>query len=583
MGIRRDDRRQPDRVRHTHGRRIERVLERAPNGDTSLVAVLVVPRAPRLVADAHRDRNVVHERGGGERGRVVAAVAERGKIDEWLEGRAGLPAGQRRAVELARRVLPSADERPDLAARGIDRHQRRLQPPPRVGAAQPRQPCLQSIETAHDGRFGEALQRQVERRVHGCALAAVAEPLLDLGARVVREVRRRLPGRRDRRHPHRRGPGGLPVGGRQHPELVHPRQDDVAPRAGALRIHHRRVAVGRANHPGQQRRLGRRQLVDLLAEIRAGGGAEAADGAPVALPQVDLVEVRLEDLRFRVAPLDQCRQPGLAGLAQERAAGADQPVLDELLRDGRAALQDAAGAHVGPRGAHQAVGVDPAVLEETVILGREDGVDQDQRHVGQPHGAVVLTGPVIRAGQHLRLERAGADVVPAPTHARDAVVADLHEHRHAGSAAEVDLPASGQPTELAGHRRHTAGVVVLQPRQRAGQVDAADVDARHERLGGSVDEGRPPLLDTLEARERDPGIDDEGEEQEPERRARADAERPQPVLTRPRPSPRPRGQRAPAHVGLCPPSCARGDGKGFSTPRVANSGNRRRPVIANPA
>ena len=223
------------------------------------------------------------------------------------------------------------------------------------------------------------------------------------------------------------------------------------------------------------------------------------------------------------------------------------------------------------------------MLEEAVVLGGEDGVDQVQRHVGQPHGAVVLTGPVIRAGQHLRLQRAGADVVPVATHPGDAVVADLHPHRHARGVPEVNLPTSGHPAKLARHRRRTAGVVVFQPCQRAGQVDAADVDARHERLGGGVDEGGASLLDTLEASQRDPGVDDDREEQQPEPRARSDAERPQPMLTGPRPSPGPRGQRGPVHARLCPPSGPRGDGKGFSTLRVANSGHRRCPVIANSA
>ena len=72
----------------------------------------VVLRLP--VADP--DRRVEFRRGGAE------ALLERGKIDEGLEGRAGLALGFRRAVELALRIGLAADHRLDGAA-GIEHHQ----------------------------------------------------------------------------------------------------------------------------------------------------------------------------------------------------------------------------------------------------------------------------------------------------------------------------------------------------------------------------------------------------------------------------------------------------------------------------
>src|SRR5262249_40979776 len=75
----------------------------------------------------------------------------------------------------------------------------------------------------------------------------------------------------------------------------------------------------------------------------------AADRDRPALAQIDLVQVGLEDSLLRVARLDDRRQPRLAQLAEEGALRAQKPDLDELLRDGAAALLDPAGPDISPR------------------------------------------------------------------------------------------------------------------------------------------------------------------------------------------------------------------------------------------
>ena len=577
-----DDGGQPNALGDPHGGGVQRVLERAPHGHPALVIVLVVARAPRLVADRDHQRHVVHHRGRRQGGRVVAVLAQRGQVHERLERGARLASRQRRAVVLALRVVATADQRANLAAGRVERDQRRLQAAAGIVAPQARQPRLQPVEAAHHRALGLALQHEIERAVHAGGVAALAEALLELGAHVVGEVRGRLPGRAGRRHAHRLGVGGLPVGGRERAELAHAREHDVAARPRALRIDGGRVAVGPANHPGQQRGLGRRHLVDLLAEVRAGGGADAADGAAVALAEVDLVQVRLEDLRLGVPPLHQRGQPRLAGFAEERAARADQPVLHELLGDGGAALHDAARAQVGPRRAQQPAGVEPAVLEEAVVLGGQHRVDQHQRHLGQPHRAMVLAGPVVGAGEDLGLQRGGADVVAVARHPRDAIVARLDAHalgRPARPAAQVDLPGAAHAPELPGRRRRPVRVGVLQARQRAGQIHAAHVHAGHERLCRGVDERGAPLLDALEAGQGQRGVDDERHQEDDEDGGEARAREPEttarepvphgapvrwPLLPGLRPLGAPHGQGGPPHDRLCPPPRAAGDGKGFS-------------------
>jgi hypothetical protein len=56
-------------------------------------------------------------------------------------------------------------------------------------------------------------------------------------------------------------------------------------------------------------------------------------------------------------------------LALERALIAQEQVLGELLRDGGAALHDAAGFGVGNKGARGAGEIDPEMLVEAPVFG----------------------------------------------------------------------------------------------------------------------------------------------------------------------------------------------------------------------
>src|SRR5206468_8639951 len=93
-----------------------------------------------------------------------------------------------------------------------------------------------------------------------------------------------------------------------------------------------------------------------------------------------------------------------------------------------AALCDAAGSEVEPRLAEQTPQIDAAMVEEAVVLGREDGLQQAEGDVAKPYRPVVLAGTVTRAGEDLGLERGGADVAPVARDLHDAVVARLDAH-----------------------------------------------------------------------------------------------------------------------------------------------------------
>ena len=439
-----------------------------------------------------------------------------------------------------------------------------------VGAPQLRAPRLQPYQPALHGVLGQALEREVEGGEHADVARVerpVAEARLQLLAHAIREVGRRLAGRHDDAGPHRLAARGLVVGVGEAAQLTHAREHDVAPLAGARGIGGGRVRVWSADHAGQERGFRHRQLVHLLAKVRAAGGGHATDGHGPALPEVNLVEVGLEDPLLAVPPLDERGQPRLVQLAHERALGIEQAVLHELLGDRAAALGHAAGAEVHPRRAHQPPQIDAGVVEEAMILGGQDRLQQAEGHVAQPHRAVVLTRPIAGARQHLGLEGGGPDVALVARDADDAVVAHLDAHALGAAqprqSAQVDLPVALGAVELAGGVGGARRLGIRQPRQRAREVGDLHLDAGGEGLRRGVDERGAARLDAVEARELDGRVHEEGKQGnaadggDPERNERAPPPRP-----RPRHEPRlprlaepggPPGPRRPeGHVRLCP-------------------------------
>ena len=286
--------------------------------------------------------------------------------------------------------------------------------------------------------------------------------------------------------------------------------------------------------------------------------AEAA-----ALAEIDLVEIGLEDLLLGVPPLHQRRQPRLVQLAQVGAAGTDQAVLDELLGDRRAALHHPPGPEVRPGRPEQAARVEPAVLEEAVILRRQHGVEEHERHVAEAHRAVLLTGTIVRAGQDLGLEGGGADVVPLAGHACDAVVVDLDPHAlggHSGAPAQVDVPGAAGPPVLPRGGRSAADLGVLEPGEGSDQIDPPDLHAGHERLGAGVHVGRAACLDAREARQREPRVHDEHEQEEDQQGAGRQPDNPQAPAGGPR-----QGSRPPHDLNYARACDERAPRKHFST------------------
>src|SRR5262249_23650219 len=115
--------------------------------------------------------------------------------------------------------------------------------------------------------------------------------------------------------------------------LDDPVDHPVAPVDGAVRILEW-IVVGR--RLGERRKIGaiaKRQFVQRLVPIGLSGG-----GDPIgARPEINLVEIKLEDLLLGEGALDANSKDRLLELALHGLVAAQKEILGDLLGDGRGA------------------------------------------------------------------------------------------------------------------------------------------------------------------------------------------------------------------------------------------------------
>ena len=206
-------------------------------------------------------------------------------------------------------------------------------------------------------------------------------------------------------------------------------------RAGSRRVVSRR----RLRQSREQRRLCERELLRRLREVRLRRGLDTVGLAAV----VDLVQVRRQDLLLRPLVGELHGEARFAQLPRERALSRDVEVAHELLRDRRAALHDLALADVGPEGAGDADGVDPAVLPVALVLDRN-------RRLADPRADLVRR-----------------DFLPVPSFGRDGA--------EAGAVRGVDERVLAERERL--QRRERAALLV---RDRAAEADREEHAGEHD-------------------------------------------------------------------------------------------------------
>ncbi len=185
---------------------------------------------------------------------------------------------------------------------------------------------------------------------------------------------------------------------------------------------------------------------DVPAEVPPCRGLHAVR----AVAEVDGVEVALEDGPLRVAVLELDRHHRFAELALEVLLRPEHHRADVLLGDRRPALVEVAGLHVAGQRPHHAACVDAVVVEEPLVLDRDDRLRQARRHRVELHRVAVLD-PVQRGEQgavgpeHLRrrgLVLGQPEVRGVSASGRDERHGDQDAQHHGSPHAATLLPRS---------------------------------------------------------------------------------------------------------------------------------------------
>ena len=114
------------------------------------------------------------------------------------------------------------------------------------------------------------------------------------------------------------------------------------------------------------------------------------DGALPVLPEEDLVDVGVHQVRLGEVRIERHRHERLAHLARQRLARVQEVAAHQLLRERARALLDLPGARVHPQGAQDPGRVHPVVRVELAVLDRLQRRRQQRRHlVRGDHDAIL--------------------------------------------------------------------------------------------------------------------------------------------------------------------------------------------------
>ncbi|MBP2676878.1 MAG: hypothetical protein H6Q84_3718 [Deltaproteobacteria bacterium] len=154
------------------------------------------------------------------------------------------------------------------------------------------------------------------------------------------------------------------------PNFDHPAKHVPLPRLRLVEMVPRRVSGRRLRQPRQHGAFPEGERRHVLAEIGLRRGLHAV--RPV--PQVDLVQVKVEDLLLRKLPLDPVGENDLLQLPRDALLRGEEKGFDRLLGDRARPLRISAGEDVLQDRAEDRDVIHALVLEEVGVLGGDEGV-----------------------------------------------------------------------------------------------------------------------------------------------------------------------------------------------------------------
>jgi hypothetical protein len=447
----------------------------------------------------------------GDDGLAIDGLEAR-DVDEGLEDAARLAARLHAAVELGDAVVASAHEGQQLSGTRPDCDETSLEGALRLLGQKLRVALLDARDAFPQCDRREALQAPVQRGVDAQALFSQhlgGVDVRELSLEKVQEVARVSGFRRHGREPQwlvQRGLVGRLV---EAPLSDHQLEHQVAPLHGSLGLAVRRDPVGALDDGGQQPRLRNAEILCPLPEEVARRFADAVDRRRTALPEVDLVEVRLEDGVLVVSGLHDERHQRFLDLAAQRPLRCEEEVLDELLSEGASPLADRARAQVRDHRSDDAARIDAVVGVEALVLYGQHRVDHVVRQILEVDELALLPGRAVVRAELLRLEQHGTELLPAG-HRADLADARAGKAQHdvAGrlgttgmrERAQVHADPVAPPDELSSRQRAARGrLAIAEAQERAAQVHLLPVESGVEDRGCGVDAGRHAEAHALEA------------------------------------------------------------------------------------
>ena len=281
---------------------IIRMRQRQAQRHLAMESLVIILRHPVGNAALFPDQRAVVER---RHQRVTPWLHERGEVNHRLQQGTDRAVCVERAVKSFEARVAPADQRLHLAVLGIGNHDCAFETTRGLARALDlRQPFRQRL-------FGGGLRHGIESGENIQAFGAqIVFAVIALELATHQIEKRRVRGSAHGglfNHVQRRGRGIRLLFGREHGELGHFIEHQIAARERALRVTARVVVTRPLDHGDQQRRLRQCQILERLAEVERTGEADTVDGAIAILAEIDFVEIGFEDIALVVVQFEQQR------------------------------------------------------------------------------------------------------------------------------------------------------------------------------------------------------------------------------------------------------------------------------------
>ena len=151
--------------------------------------------------------------------------------------------------------------------------------------------------------------------------------------------------------------------------------------------------------PGQEGGFRQAHFADVFVEIGQRSLAKTVNREAAAIPEINFIGVKFENLLLGEPALEFQRHHGFGNLAAQGAVRVEEKAARHLHRNRTAALDARPVAQISPCGAKNSNRIEAGMFEEAPVFDRKHGIAQHLWDVVEAHGPAFLAGVVEQAGQ----------------------------------------------------------------------------------------------------------------------------------------------------------------------------------------